>query len=617
MAISSAVPAGAIAHAVGAEIVNVNLRTGLTLLPNQIAVLGQASSDSVGVKFNQKQQVTSGAEAGERWGFGSPLHLMCEQLFPRSNDGVTADIPVNVYPLEDPEGATAATGAYEVYGIATKTVAATIKVNNRNVNAVINKGDVAEDVIAAIKAAIDNDIKMPIITETSIGVPATHATLIGAAAPASPDTLSAADYELFITVDGEPLTVSVDLSAAGDELAIASTLQTAINNAGGLVTASWDATNEKYEIATDSTGVTSQITTVSDSGSGTTGLAAGLKLDSDSGAIVSEGTDETPSTVAATAKWLGETGNEILLDVEVDECGITFVIQDMAGGLLVPDVDPALDNFKDCWNSYVVNQFGFNDEVFDKYQTMAESRWDGMIGKPFVAIYGDNRYLRDDLLTPAVGREQDRTNICVPVYGSVSLPFEIAARAVGMFASRAQGNPARPYIGMRMTGIAVGTDVQQLGYTDRNTLEEGGISTTLVEDGVAVIQDVMTFYRPTGVVDPGHKYLVDLMKSFNWIFNLMLTFKSDKWKGVILVKDSDRTTNEFARKPSAAKNDLYALVDSFADNAIIVDRDFAKENCAVELDDQNPNRFNTKTTVKYSGAGRIFSNTLAFGFDVS
>ena len=617
MAISSAVPAGAIAHAVGAEIINVNLRRGITLLPNQVAVLGQASSDAVGVVYNEKQQVTSGAEAGERFGFGSPIHLMCEQLFPRSGDGVTADIPVNVYPLEDPEGATVASGGYEVYGIATKTVAAKISINNRDVQAVINKGDSAENVIMAIKAAIDNDIKMPITTDTSIGVPATSSVLIGSSSPDAPDTLTAVDYEILLTVDGSPITATVDLSSANDELATASALQTAINNEGVEVVCTWDSENSKYEISTVSTGITSQITTISDSGSGTTGLSVALKLDSGSGAIVSEGADETPSEVLATAKWLGETGNEILLNVEVEDCGITFVIQDMAGGLLVPDVDPALNNFKDVWNTYIVNQFGYNPEVFDKYQAFAESRWDGMVGKPFIAIYGDNRHYRDDLMAPAVDRELDRTNICIPVYGSVSLPFEIAARAVGMFASRAQGNPARPYIGMRLTGIAVGTDKQQLAYTDRNTLEVNGISTTTVEDGVAVVQDVMTFYRPTGVPDPGHKYLVDIMKSFNWIFNLMLTFKSDKWKGVILAKDTDRTTNEFARKPSTAKNDIYALIDSFADYAIIVDRDFAKENCQVELDDQNPNRFNTKTTVKYSGAGRIFSNTLAFGFDVS
>lgn len=618
MGISTAVPAGAIARAVGVDIKNVNLRTGMTMLPNQVAVLGQPMKNAAGVVYNKKQVVTSASEAGDKYGYGSPIHLMCLQLFPRTGDGVTADIPVNVYPLEAPDTAKTAVGSYEVAGTSIVNVAAKIWIGNMYANVVISKGDTAEVIIESMKSSIDSNINMPVLTETTAGVSATGASLIGGATPELPSTLTASDYQILASVDSVPLTVDIDLSSSDDELSVADVLQTSLNNAGASVTAKWDASNSQYVIYAQSKGVESQITTFTDSGSGTTGLSAALKLDSGSGALVSNGTDEIPSTLSVTAKWAGLTGNDIQLDVELDpESGITFVINDMADGLLNPDVDLALNNFKDIWNTIVVNQFSRDTDNFDKFSAFCESRWNGLVGLPFTAIYGDNNESRDELLSPAVDRESDRTNTCIPVYGSKSLPFEIAARASGLIVSRAQSNSPRPYIGMAMTGIGGGTDEQQLEYTDRNYLEENGISTTLTKSGVPIIQDVMTFYRPKGETEPGFKYVVDLFKSFNWLFNLKLLFSSKKWEGVILVNNEDVVTNEWARKPSTAVVDIYGLIDSFADNAIIVDRDYAKKNCKAEIDPDNPNRLNTKTLVKYSGAGRISSNTLEFGFNVN
>jgi phage tail sheath gpL-like len=616
MAISTAVPAGAIARAVGVDIKNVNLRTGMTMLPNQVAVIGQAISGAVGVKFNKKQVITSASEAGTKYGYGSPLHLMCLQLFPRSGDGVTADIPVNVYPLDAPKQAQIATGSYEITGLSTVSAVARIEIGNKYANAVIKKGDTAETIIESIKEAIDSNVNMPVLTETVLGIPPTNAFLGGRSLPDSPTTLTAINYQVLLTVDGQPLTVTVDLSNANTELQVADALQTAINNAGGRVTALWEHGNARYVITTITAGSKGSITSLSDSGSGTTGLSAALHLDS-AQSSVTPGEDEIPSKVNITAKWAGVTGNDIKLSVELEECGVMFVINDMKGGLLNPDVDLALNSFKDIWNSIVVNQFGRDNDTFNKLSDFCESRWDGLVGLPFAAVYGDNNESRDELILPAVNREEDRTNVCIPVYGSKSLPFEIAARASGLIVSRAQSNSPRPYIGMAMTGIDGGEDEQQLEYTDRNYLEVNGISTTLTKSGVPVLQDVMTFYRPEGEPDPGFKYVVDLFKSFNWLFNLKLLFSSDKWEGVILVNNEDIVSNEWARKPSTAVVDIHGLIDSFADNAIIVNRDYAKQNCKAEIDPKNPNRLNTKTVVKYSGAGRISSNTLAFGFNVN
>lgn len=617
MAISTAVPVGAIARAVGAEIKNVNLRTGAVTLPQQVAVLAQPSDGMSGIKYNERKTITGHAEAGAAFGFGSPIHLICKQLFPRANDGVTSAIPVNIYPLEASSSAIAATGGYEISGVATKNTTRTFDIANLSVSIGIRKGDDADDILTSVKNAIDSDINMPVNVETVNGVPATPSVLTGGASPDDPATLTASDYQILLSVDGVALTVDVDLSTSADALTISSTLQTAIVNAGGRVIVAWDDANSQYTITTEATGTESMITTVTDSGSGTTGLADALKLSSTTSAVVTDGVDEIPSQINLTAKWSGTTGNDINLGLSGDTGdGLLFAITDMNGGQLNPDIEPALDNFKNTWNTIVVNQFGFDVDVFDKLDFFNEGRWDGMIAKPFVAIYGATDKYRDDLIAHSVDRKEDRTNVCMPVYGSVSLPFEIAGRAAGMIASRASENVPRPYIGLRMTGIATSPEEFELGYTDRNTLEVNGISTTISDNGAPEIQDVVTFYRPDGVQDLGYKYIVDIMKSFDWLFNLKLRFNGPKWEAVILVNDDDVTHNPYARRPSNAVSEIYGLIDSFALDAIIVDKDFAKQNTRAEIDPDNPNRINTNTTVKYSGSGRISSHTLNFGFNV-
>src|SRR5690606_37816566 len=47
------------------------------------------------------------------YGFGSPVHLICEQLLPQNGDGV-GTVPVWVYPLEEAYEAVAAAGDIEV-----------------------------------------------------------------------------------------------------------------------------------------------------------------------------------------------------------------------------------------------------------------------------------------------------------------------------------------------------------------------------------------------------------------------------------------------------------------------------------------------------------------------
>jgi phage tail sheath gpL-like len=70
------IDASAVARVVGIDTVYKDLRAGGVLfLPQRIAVFAQGSSASV--FSTDKFQVTSAPQAGAKYGYGSPIHLVC------------------------------------------------------------------------------------------------------------------------------------------------------------------------------------------------------------------------------------------------------------------------------------------------------------------------------------------------------------------------------------------------------------------------------------------------------------------------------------------------------------------------------------------------------------
>ena len=156
------IDASARAAALGITPSFANLRpNGATLLPQRVAVFGQGATAST--FSTDKRTVTSHAEVGSLYGFGSPLHLAVKQLLPDNGDGV-GTIPVTVYPLDDAGGAAAATGSITPTGAATDNGTIYVKAGNIRSEAVgILSGDNVAAITAKITAAVNANIDMPVV----------------------------------------------------------------------------------------------------------------------------------------------------------------------------------------------------------------------------------------------------------------------------------------------------------------------------------------------------------------------------------------------------------------------------------------------------------------------
>jgi len=489
MAISSAVDASAVARVVGIKTIFKDLRGGgILYLPQRVALVGQGATAAT--YATTKRQVTSALEVAQTYGFGSPLHLTALQLLPSNGDGI-GTIPLTVYPLVDDASGVASVGDITPAGAPTEAASYVVRVNNIDSEPfVISVGDSVAVVVAAMVAAINAELNMPVVAS-----------------------------------------------------------------------------------------------------------------------------DNTTDAVL-TSKWRGTSANDLTVDVVGSTTsGNTFAITQPVGGLVNPDVDDALAQVGDVWETMFLNCMDVADTgSLDKYSTFGEGRWGALTRKPCIVFTGNTEADRATAVTISDARKTDRTNSQLVAPGSDDLPFMVAARELARIVVVANNNPPRDYGSHDASGLTPGTDGEQWTYVDRDVAVKAGSSTIEVKDGVVNLSDTVTFYHPDGDPTPAYRFVVDIVKLQNIIFNLDLIFATAEWDGAPLIPDDQPTTNRDAKKPKAAVAAVASMLDSLGLVAIISDPETAKANTLAEIDSQNPKRLNVATTVQLSGNTNIISVDLNFGF---
>jgi len=479
----------AIARVTGVEAIYKNFNQGNAAMLNQrVSIIGVGNDDAL--YDTQKKEIFSAITAAEKYGWGSPLHLCMEQLFP--SIGPTAEFPVTVLPLQKAASAVAAKGSIGVDGVASANGSGIAYIGGIGAEFPVLKDQTAGEISAAIKTAINAILNMPARAGN--------------------------------IVDGE---------------------------------------------------------------------------------------------ITLTAKWSGDIGNSITVEIEANAPGIVFSTMNFSGGALDPDVTPALEKIGSVWETIILNTFSYkNLGRLDKYQLFTEGRWGPLNKMPCVVVHGctDDYETRTAITGP---RETDAANFLIESIGSRELPFVVAAKGlINDVATMANKNPAQNYKG-RLTGLHCGPDEVQEDYNQRNAAVYKGASTNIKTGSVAELADVITFYHPQSQGKyPSKRYVVDLVKLMNVVYNVRLVMEADELKGAPLVTDETITDNPTAVCPKMIKTYFYNLADSLARAAIIQEPQFTKKNMTVKIDSENPKRLNVTFPVKLSGNVEVSSTDIYFGFYV-
>jgi phage tail sheath gpL-like len=174
--ISDAVSSERISRIVGYKLTKGFFQTTSPNLPQRLAIIGEANNANQATLSTDKRQITSAREAGELYGYGSPIHMMARILFPKSGDGI-GGIPVYVYPQAEPDGAAAKVIEITPSGTATGNGTHYLKIAGRDgidgdfyaINIV--EGDTVADITAKINDAVSNVLGCPMTsTEDSYTV---------------------------------------------------------------------------------------------------------------------------------------------------------------------------------------------------------------------------------------------------------------------------------------------------------------------------------------------------------------------------------------------------------------------------------------------------------------
>ncbi len=200
---SDAVGSERVSSVVGYKIAKGNFNNTAPNLPQRIALLGEANTANQGSLVNDGTLITSAKQAGELYGFGSPIHMEMRILRPINGDGV-GGIPVYVYAQDEAGGATARVMTISPVGTATKNGTHTILIAGREeldgerYDISVAVGDTAAQITQKIEDTVSNVLGCPM-------------------------TCSSTSYEAILTTKWKGLTaqtINVSVDNNGDDLGI-------------------------------------------------------------------------------------------------------------------------------------------------------------------------------------------------------------------------------------------------------------------------------------------------------------------------------------------------------------------------------------------------------------
>ena len=581
------VDATAIARVIGITTEFQDLREGVAArLPQHVAVFAQGATAS---SFSTaKWQLTTALAAGQKYGFDSQIYHIAKALRPAGGGGL-GTVPVTIFPLDDHASGTAAAGDITPSGTTTEAGTYYARIGGVLSQAfTIAKGAINVSVVCrALREAIAAIAEMPVtagytydtITEDHTGNTGdgTLTELSASTTTCMPGdwvlecTAAATDGGTFKLTDPDGTEVADDIALPG--------------------------TPSGY-IVFDEGGLTGKVT------DGTNDFIVGDKF-----------TITVPVTkVDAVLAWKGASGNATVIEI-IDALGdLTWTITQPTGGATNPSLSAAIALMGETWYTMAIIALDVDDTTaLDALKTEGEARWGALVAKPFVAFVGNTDATTDDATAVSATRTSDKINCQLNAPDSPTLPCVVCAAQVARIAREANNDPAMDYVGP-VTGIIAGDDDKQWNHTSCDLALKAGCSTIEVHDTEVWVSDVVTFYAPEGDDLPAYRWVCDIVKLQNCIYNTELIFNSTDWRGHPIVADDQPTTNPNARKPFMAKADIAEMLVGLGKAAILADVATAKKTILASVNGANSRRLDTEVTYAIASNVGIVSHTQKFGF---
>lgn len=303
----------------------------------------------------------------------------------------------------------------------------------------------------------------------------------------------------------------------------------------------------------------------------------------------------TTGTVAVTARFAGEAGNQISMDINraaSDETptGLTLTVDaNLSSGATNPTLTTALGNLGNTWFTEVVSPY-IDDTSLSAIESAGATRMDPAVKRPFIAFAGYTD-TQANLLT-ALGDRNSEFTAYIPVHGSPTTAFEIAASAAGWWARKQVANVGRPVYGDRIPGVRA-DGANDLTYSQRDTSVKAGGSYTLNAGSSVLFGDVASTRTETdaGVATTSYRFVSDYMPGLQLKINdLEITYGSAPFSQATVIDDNAPGGVPNAVRPKTAKGYAIQLVDRWAGLGLTKNRDTVVDGIVSEINGTNAGR---------------------------
>lgn len=622
--ISTAIGSERVSRVAGYKILKGNFSNTTPNLPQQIVILAEANNANQIGLVPDAWEATSAAAAGQRYGYGSPIHQIMRILRPAGSDGI-GGIPTIVMPQVQADGATATIIVWHVTGIATANITHKLFINGRNsvdfktysYSVVI--GDTAVQIAAKAAAAITAVLGSPAfgVGSATAGTFGTSSVAFSATSLTAGQTITLAG----LTYTSTGTTTQAQLAAAFASLAVGAT------TGAGTGTGTYSGTLTGFATGT----VTSNtvIFTATTVGPAPAGYPV-VKTGNGAAPVITSVAGTYPvGILTITSKWLGITSSNLNLNIDTNGnlAGITYAQISDTAGAGDADISDALAQFEDTWYTSVINSYGIDVpgslDLLEEFNgapdpTSPTGRYSATVFKPFMAFFGDTAHVIDDLvdITDDTPRISQLTNVLCPAPYCLNFPWEIAANAVLRFCRIMQDTPHLTVAGQSYPDVIIPTNNligDMSDYENRDLLKSKGCSTVMLVNGQYQVQDFVTTYHPDGEVP----LIFNEARYLNLDWNIRDGYRileNANVKDKVIVADGQYTIVSNVIRPSDWKAILFTYIDYLAQIALINNPKFSKDSLVVQIDPDNPNRFNTTFRYKRTGTSEIESTDVTVGF---
>jgi len=324
--------------------------------------------------------------------------------------------------------------------------------------------------------------------------------------------------------------------------------------------------------------------------------------------------------VTLTARWKGETGNDI--DVRTGYYGeqlpkgITCTIVDMASGTTNPDLDTAIAVMGDEWYNWIVCPFTDTANLV-KLETELDSRWGPtrQIGaRAFTAFRGNHA----DTVTHGDARNNPHVT-CMGTNIAPQPPYIWAAVNAVIAAASLSIDPARPLQTLKLPYIMAPAIETRWTDAERNLLLFDGIASYKVgSDGSVMIERQITMYQVNAADIADDSYLdITVPETLEQIRFEQRQLFSSKYPRHKLAEDDARIgAGQSVMQPKLGKAELLALYRSQENKGWVQDYDGYKQSIVCEIGDGigggDRNRLNIQDSPKLVGQYRVHAQQVQF-----